>query len=98
MDLLPQISAVFLVLGLLCGGLWLLRRKGWAGINPSFRAQRASKGRLQRLEGLALTPHHSVHLVRVSDRVLLIGVSPNGCRLLHRCSEGSGLSLEDFRQ
>jgi hypothetical protein len=31
---------------------------------------------------LPLTPHHSLHLVRLADRTLLIALSPSGCNLL----------------
>ena len=30
MEGFQQLLAVFVVLGILCGGLWLLKRKGWA--------------------------------------------------------------------
>lgn len=35
--------------------------------------------RLQSIERLALTPHHSLHLVRVDDRTLVVAVSPSSC-------------------
>ena len=38
--------------------------------------------RLEVIDRLPLTPHHSLHLVRLADRTLLIGLSPNGCNLL----------------
>ena len=34
------------------------------------------------IDRLPLTQHHSLHLVRLADRTLLIGLSPNGCNLL----------------
>jgi len=37
---------------------------------------------MQAIERLSLTPQHSLHLVSVSGRVLLIAVSPGGCSLL----------------
>ena len=72
---------VVLVLALLAGLLWTLRnrgliafrRAGWKG---------SSIRRLQVIERLPLTPNHSLHLVRVADRILLIGVAPSGCTLL----------------
>ena len=30
MEMLQQLSIVVAILGILCGGLWLLKRKGWA--------------------------------------------------------------------
>ena len=37
--------------------------------------------RLQSIERLSLTPHHSLHLVRVDDRTLVVAVSPQSCTL-----------------
>jgi hypothetical protein len=34
------------------------------------------------IDRLPLTQNHSLHLVRLADRTLLIGLSPNGCNLL----------------
>jgi flagellar biogenesis protein FliO len=36
------------------------------------------------MERLALTPNHSLHLVTIDDRTVLVGVSPGGCQLLDR--------------
>jgi len=78
---MEQLTAVIVVLGLLCGSLWLLKRKGWA--RTSFRRPaRAGQPRLEVLDRLSLTPQHSLHLVRVADRTLLVGLSPQGCNLL----------------
>jgi flagellar biogenesis protein FliO len=43
---------------------------------------RGAARRMQTIERLALTPQHSLHLVNVSGRVLLIAVSPGGCSVL----------------
>jgi len=81
MEMFEQLLMVAMVLAVLCGGLWLLKRKGWA-----YTALRTPRGdgqpRLEVLDRLALSPHHSLHLVRMADRTLLIGLSPNGCNLL----------------
>jgi len=87
MDVLQQLSAVAVVLGILCGGLWLLKRKGWA--HAAMRGPRGDgQPRLEVVDRLALTPHHSLHLVRLADRTLLIGLSPNGCNLLESQAQG----------
>lgn len=81
MDVFEQLSMVFAVLALLGGMLWALRRKGVASFR--FTGGRSSNDRaLQLVERLALTPNHSLHLVRVADRTLLIGVAPGSCTLL----------------
>ena len=76
-----QTLAIFLVLGLLAGSLWLLRRKGFAAVNLGFGGA-ASSRRMELVERLALTPQHSLHLVRVEGRFILIGVSPQSCTSL----------------
>jgi flagellar biosynthetic protein FliO len=81
MEMFEQLLMVAAVLGVLCGGLWLLKRKGWA-----YTAMRTARGdgqpRLEVLDRLVLSPHHSLHLVRMADRTLLIGLSPQGCNLI----------------
>jgi flagellar biosynthetic protein FliO len=78
MEELRQAAAVVLVLGLLAFALWALRRRGFLPAGPMRRAGR----RMQAIERLALSPRHSLHLVRVADHTLLIGVHPEGCTLL----------------
>lgn len=80
MEMFQQLFAVAGVLGALCIVIWALKRKGWA--NVSVRRPRQTERRLEVIDRLALTPHHSVHLIRLADRVLLIGLSPSGCNLL----------------
>jgi flagellar biosynthetic protein FliO len=81
METFQQLWGVVLVLGILCGGLWLLKRKGWA--QTALRRAREDGGpRLEVVDRLPLTPQHSLHLIRLADRTLLIGLSPNGCNLL----------------
>ncbi len=57
-----------------------LRSRGMVALKVSAGAQK----RLQSIERLPLTPHHSLHLIRVSGRTVLVGVSPNGCSVLDR--------------
>ncbi len=74
-----QTLAIFLVLGLLIGGLWLLRRKGFASVRLGLAPGARGGRRMELLERMPLTPQHSLHLVRVEDRLILIGVSPGSC-------------------
>lgn len=78
-----QLAAVCIVLGLLAVFLYFVR--GRRGINAFGRLlpKRAGGNRsMSVLERMPLTPHHSLHLVRVLDRTILIGVSPGECREL----------------
>jgi flagellar biogenesis protein FliO len=76
-----QLFAVAGVLMLLGGSLYILRRKGIARFG--FRTAAAAGGRqLQSIERLPLTSQHSLHLIRVYGRIVLIAVSPGGCSVL----------------
>ena len=77
---LQQICAVLLVLALLGGSLYWLRSRGMAQFTGGV--VRGGKRRMQSLERLALTPQHSLHLVKVGGRVLLIAVGPGGSSVL----------------
>jgi flagellar biogenesis protein FliO len=81
MELLYQLSAVALVFGLLAAALWVLRRRGLA-VPSGISRSRKSGGRLEQMERLALSPQHTLHLVRVADRALLIAAHAAGCTLL----------------
>src|SRR5260370_9406717 len=81
MEFSEQLGAVVMVLGILGAALWILKRKGWVRANLR-RPQRAGEPRLEVIDRLALTPQHSVHLIRVADHTLLVGISPGGCNLL----------------
>ena len=76
-----QLLAVTGVLLLLGAALWWLRRKGLAqyGIRPSTVSRKRT---LESVERLALGPQHSLHLVRLAGRALLVGTSPTGCAVL----------------
>ena len=88
MEAIQQMSAVAVVLLLLGAALWVLRRRGFAGL-----AQRTKSGgrRIECLERLPLGPQHTLHLVRVGETELLLAASPSGCSLVksfaRRCAE-----------
>ena len=88
MEAIQPILAMCLVLGLLGGSLWWLRRKGLAQFSRPGLGK--SERRMQVVEKLSLTPGHSLHLVRVGDRTLLVASSPGGCALLE-ATPGDGL-------
>lgn len=81
MQLSEQIGMVLLVFALLGGLLWFTKRRGLASFPIGPR--RGGKGRrLEVLERLPLTAQHALHLVRVSDRTVLIATAPSSCTLL----------------
>ena len=77
-----QVSAIVLVLALLGGALWFLRTRGFAHYRGG--ARRKSARHLEPIARLPLTPHHSVHLIRVSDHTVLLALSPSGCTFIER--------------
>jgi len=94
--MLQQIAAVFLVLGLLGGLLWLLRSRGMA--YPRGSARRKSTRHLESIARLPLTPQHSVHLIRVSDHAVLLALSPSGCTLVERVEWNAGTEIAAAEQ
>ncbi len=81
MESVQQILAVLFVLGLLGGTLLWLRGRGLVRFT-GMGVKRSGGKRMQSLERLPLTPQHSLHLISVSGRMLLIAVSPGGCTVL----------------
>lgn len=81
---IEQIGPVILVLALVAGTLWVLKRRGLASFSLPVGRGPARK-RLESVERMPLTAQHSLHLVRVADRLLLIGIAPSGCSLLAEC-------------
>lgn len=88
-----QLLAVLLVLALLGAALWLLRRKGVAKVKVGFARRTSSTRKLEVVDRIALTTHHSLHLVRVENRTILVGVSPSGCT--HLETLGKNLEAEE---
>lgn len=81
MEAIQQTLVVVFVLGLLGFCLYWLRSKGLAQFDGKKLAHGAPR-RMQVVERLSLTPQHSLHLIQVEERVLLIAVSPGGCSVL----------------
>jgi flagellar biogenesis protein FliO len=79
MQALQQVLAVLAVFGLLGGSLWWLRSRGIASISGVTRKR---TGLMQNVERLPLTATHTLHLIRVADRAILIASSPGGCQVV----------------
>lgn len=86
-----QLLSILLVFGLLGFALWKLRR---GGTPMFFRApwrRNASGSRaMESLERLPLTPQHSLHLIRVQGREIVIATHPQGCTVLGDSAKGAG--------
>jgi len=81
MELFEQIAMVLVVFALLGGLLWFAKRRGMASL-PLGRRRAGDARLLEVLDRVPLTPQHSLHLVRVSGRVVLIATAPSACSLL----------------
>ena len=82
MEQLQGIFSALAVLMLLGGALFFLRNKGMARFQmPNVRGASTTR-KLQSIERLALSAQHSMHLVRVGDREVLVVISPSGCSLV----------------
>jgi hypothetical protein len=95
-----------LVVFVLLGGALLALRHGspgslklgavrWGALRwDSLRLARAPARAksLATMERLALTPHHSLHLVRIQGREVVVATHPNGCSFL---SEGATVLKDD---
>jgi flagellar biogenesis protein FliO len=85
METVQQICAVLFVLALLGGSLYWLRSRGMAQLSGGGLGRgltRGGKRRMQSVERLSLTPQHSLHLVSVGGRVVLVAAGPGGCSIL----------------
>jgi flagellar biogenesis protein FliO len=97
MDDLQPILAVILVLSLLTGLLYFLRRRGIASFpslpaGSGFGRQTANARQMKVLERVPLGTQHALHLVRVGDRLILVATAPGSCQLLDGAiREGTGL-------
>ncbi len=80
MDLLQPFAAIILVMALLGGALFLLKKRGAA----SFRLPGISVGtrQLEVVERVSLGPQHALHLVRMGERRVLIATGPASCQVL----------------
>ena len=76
MDLVRQSLAIVFVLALLWTALWLLRKKTWIRRPGTAPALLESRGKL------ALTARHSIHLIRIGDRNLIVALHPDGITFL----------------
>lgn len=90
MESIQQALTVFSVLALLACTLYWLRSRGLAQF--SVKGLRGgTQRRMQSIERLPLGPQHSLHLVRIAGRVVLVAVSPGGCSIL----DGSSWQQDD---
>jgi len=76
MELLQQGLALAAVFGLLGTALWFVKTRQ----SPNLRIR--GERRIQVIERVALTPHHTLCLVKVGERLVMIGTAPSSCQLI----------------
>jgi flagellar biogenesis protein FliO len=81
---LQPLLAAILCVGLAVVFFWL-RRKGF--IQTAASLQRRGNA-LRVIERVHLTPQHSLHLVNVGTKTILVAASPSDCRVLDTLSGG----------
>ena len=89
-DFLQMIFGLILVLGIIFGMAWFIRRMG------SF--QQVSHGALRVLGGLSVGQRERIVLVQVGEEQLLIGLAPGQIRTLHVLDEKVSLSASNVTQ
>jgi flagellar biogenesis protein FliO len=80
MDIVRQSLAITFVFTLLWTAVWLLRRKG--SIRIGSRKTRGECGVLESRGRLVLSQQHTIHMVRIGQRDLVLALHPSGITLL----------------
>jgi len=87
MDIVRQSLAITLVFALLWAALWFLRKRG--AVTIGFAKGRTQPGLLQSRAKLTLTAQHSVHIIRIAERDLVLALHPSGVTLLGKLPHGA---------
>ena len=83
MDVLRQIGSVLLVFSLLGAVLWVLRRGGKISFQGLARKRAMGNTRsMIAVERLPLTPQHTLHLICIHGREILVATHPQGCSVV----------------
>jgi flagellar biogenesis protein FliO len=78
-EIYRQFGGIVLVLLMLAGLLWFAKRRGLARLG--FR-NRGGERIVTVLERVSLTPQHTLHVLVVGGRRLLLTSSPGNCQLI----------------
>jgi flagellar biogenesis protein FliO len=81
MEIVQQGLALVAVFGLLGTALWLVKTRQ----SPNLRLR--GERRMQVVERVALTPQHTLCLVKVENRLIMIGTAPSSCQLIQTVEE-----------
>jgi flagellar biogenesis protein FliO len=84
MDMVRQAFAILAVFALLWAALSFLRKPSWVRMPGWMGIRRTGPvpGLLESRGRLALTTRHSLHLIRIGDRNLILALHPGGITFL----------------
>ncbi len=83
-----QFEGVLVVLTILGGTLWFARNRGFARWNSLALRKPNRERTITVLERVPLTPQHTLHLLAVGERRLLVTSSPSSCQLIGELTAG----------
>jgi flagellar biogenesis protein FliO len=83
MEFFQQGLALVVVFGLLGTALWFVKTRQ----NPNLRLR--GERRMEVVERVALTPQHTLCLVKVDDRLIMIGTAPSSCQVIQTVEDRS---------
>ena len=86
---MQQFFAVLIVLLALWGAVLFLRRKGMAVLKAPLLARKQAAS-IQQLDRMRLSPQHSIHLLQIEGRKLLIAVHGQGITVLENSDSRQG--------
>jgi flagellar biogenesis protein FliO len=76
-------GAVVLVMALLGGVLFLLKKRGVGSFSmPRMSGMSKAPRQMEVVERVTLGPHHALHLVRVGERRMLVATAPSSCQVI----------------
>lgn len=85
-EIYRQFAGVLIILALLGLSLWFARNRGFARWNSLRKPSRERT--ITVLERVPLTAQHTLHLLAVGDRRLLVTSSPTACQLISEIATG----------
>jgi flagellar biogenesis protein FliO len=83
MEFLQQALALLAVFGLLGAALWFVKNR------QSPQLGKRGELRMQVIERVSLTPQHTLCLVRIGGRLVMIGTAPSSCQLIETVEDRS---------
>jgi len=88
MDVVRQVFSVLLVFSLLGAALWALRRSGRISFQGlAWKRALGNTKSMVAVERLALTRQHTLHLVCIHGREVLVATHPQGCSVVETVTE-----------